>query len=90
MAARLMPIGSVIKLKEAEKRLMIIGVFQRNGDGEAYDYIGCPYPEGYIDSETMFLFNHQDIADVSYLGYDDIERQAFVKMLENAFEESNK
>ena len=26
-----------------------------------YDYIGEPFPEGYIDAETMFLFQHEDI-----------------------------
>lgn len=78
----LLPIGSVVQLKEAEKKLMIIGVLQKNGDGKTYDFMGCPYPEGVLDSESMYLFNHSDIKDVSFLGYDDIERQMFVKNLE--------
>lgn len=84
MEVKLLPVGSVVKLKEAEKRLVVIGILQRNGDGEIYDYLGCPYPEGFVDSDAMFLFNHQDLADVSYLGYDDIERQAFIKSIESA------
>lgn len=78
----LLPIGSVVQLKEAEKKLMIIGILQRNGDGKTYDYMGCPYPEGVLDSESMFLFDHADIADISYLGFDNVERQLFIKTLE--------
>ncbi len=78
----LLPIGSVVQLKEAEKRLMIIGVLQKNGDGKTYDYMGCPYPEGVLSSESMFLFDHADVADISFLGFDDVERQMFIKNLE--------
>ena len=77
----LLPIGSVVLLNEAEKKLMIIGILQRNGE-EVFDYVGCPYPEGLLDSENLFLFNHKDIAEISYLGFDNIERQIFIKELE--------
>lgn len=77
----LLPIGSVVLLNEAEKKLMIIGILQRNGE-DVFDYVGCPYPEGLLDSENLFLFNHKDIAEISYLGFDNIERQIFIKKLE--------
>lgn len=77
----LLPIGSVVLLNGAEKKLMIIGILQRNGE-EVFDYVGCPYPEGLLDSENLFLFNHKDIAEISYLGFDNIERQIFIKKLE--------
>ena len=77
----LLQIGSVVLLNEAEKKLMIIGILQRNGE-EVFDYVGCPYPEGLLDSENLFLFNHKDIAEISYLGFDNIERQIFIKKLE--------
>ena len=48
----LLPIGSVVLLNEAEKKLMIIGILQRNGE-EVFDYVGCPYPEGLLDSENI-------------------------------------
>ena len=78
----LLPVGSVVKLEEANKKLMIIGILQKNGDGEIYDYLGCPYPEGFLDADNIFLFNHNDIEDISFIGYDDIERQLFIKNLE--------
>ena len=78
----LIPIGSIVKLKEAEKRLMIIGILQKNGDGRMYDYMGCPYPEGFLDDENLFLFNHEDLETVSFIGFDDVERQIFIKNLQ--------
>ena len=77
-----LPIGSVVKLKEAEKKMMIIGILQENGDGKNYEFMGCPYPEGVLDSDSMYLFNNEDVENVCFLGYDDIERQVFIKNLE--------
>ena len=57
MAKQLLPNGSVVTLKGATKKLMTIGIeVEMEGDEKTYDYIAIPYPEGYIDSETMFLF----------------------------------
>ena len=84
-----LPVGSVIQLKEAKKRLMIIGILSRNGDGKNYDYLSCPYPEGYIDSDNLFMFNHEDIDKIHYLGYEDIERQIFIKKLSEELKKGN-
>ena len=55
MAKQLLPNGSVVTLKGATKKLMTIGIeVEMEGDEKTYDYIAIPYPEGYIDSETMF------------------------------------
>ena len=44
----LLPIGSVVTLKEGTKRLMIIGRLQQNvRTKKVYDYAGCLWPEGY-------------------------------------------
>ena len=62
MAKQLLPNGSVVTLKGATKKLMTIGIeVEMEGDEKTYDYIAIPYPEGYIDSETMFLFMQEDI-----------------------------
>ncbi len=86
----LIPIGSVVKLKDAQKRIMIVGLLLRNGDGKTYDYMGCPYPEGVLDLDSMMLFNHEDIEDISFFGLDDSERQIFIKNLEHGLEELGK
>ena len=78
MINQLLPVGSVITLKNATKKLLIAGITVENeSDGKMYDYIGVPFPEGYIDSETMFLFYHKDIETVNFIGYIDAEAQSF-------------
>lgn len=78
MNSKLLPIGSVISLQESKKKLMVTGISQKSQSNDTvYDYIGVPYPEGFIDNETMFLFYHKDIEKVHFLGYVDIEFQEF-------------
>ena len=80
----LLPLGSVVLVEEATKSLLIIGTTQIDEEDNTYDYIAVPFPEGYIDSETFLLFNHEDIAEVQYIGYVNIESQMFNKALEEA------
>ncbi len=79
----LLPIGSVVMLKEATKSLMIVGVMQKDDDGREYDYISVVFPEGYINSETFFLFNHEDIVDVRFVGCINAESQTYMQLLKN-------
>lgn len=79
----LLPIGSIVLLKDASKKLMIIGIMQVNQkENKIYDYLGVPYPEGYIGSEHNFLFNHSDINDVIFTGYMNPEREIFMKAMD--------
>lgn len=84
----LLPIGSVVLLKNGEKKLMIFGIKQTSTDGEDtdYDYIGVMYPEGYLGGEYQFLFNQKDIADVIFRGYEDAERTEFLAKLTAVYE----
>jgi len=66
----LLPVGSVVLLKNANKRLLVFGILQMNPeDSQLYDYIAVPYPEGRIDASTTVLFNHVDIENVFALGF---------------------
>lgn len=78
-----LPIGSVVMLKEGEKRLMVFGILQENLEdaSESYDYIGVPYPEGNMGDDYQYLFNHEDIETVYCRGYEDEERAEFMKNL---------
>ena len=79
----LLPIGSVVLLNNATKKLMIYGVGQTDlTDNQDYDYIGVAYPEGNMGEGTQFLFNHSDIQEVFFRGYSDKERDAFIERLE--------
>ena len=86
----LLPIGSVIILKGAEKKLMIFGVKQTNEQTqEEYDYIGVVYPEGNMGINTQFLFNHKDIQDVVFEGFKDEERDKFIEHLNEFYNVNN-
>lgn len=86
MNDKLLPIGSVVLLKEAKKRLMIIGyyptIISEEGNTTTYDYSGCLFPEGIIDSENVLLFNRTDIDQIYYYGLMDGEQNEFMTSLD--------
>lgn len=86
----LLPIGSVVMLKEATKSLMIVGTMQRDEDGNEFDYISVVFPEGYINSEYFFLFNHEDIVDVKFVGCINAESQTYIQLLKDQETQENK
>lgn len=75
----LLPIGTVVLLKDSTKRVMIMGVCQRSADEpkKLWDYCGCFYPEGYLGADRIFLFNNEQIDRIFALGYQDAEQIAF-------------
>ena len=82
MLEGLLPIGSVVLLKESTKRVMIMGVCQRSTDNNEtiWDYCGCFYPEGYLGSDKIFLFNNAQIDRIyKELGIISSERAAASK-----------
>lgn len=87
-----MPVGTVLKLKEANKRVSVIGVMQEIQEGNniiKFDYIGVPYPEGFLGTESMILFQESDIESIYAVGYSDIERQKFISDVARKIEESD-
>ena len=80
----LLPIGSVVKLKEANKLLMVFGILQTNPavSDITFDYIGVPYPEGHFDIKLQLGFNHDNIEEVIFKGYQSEERDAFMGAME--------
>ena len=79
-----LPLGSVVLLKDAKKRVMVIGyaVTVPNTGDKVWDYIGCLYPEGTITPEKNLLFDHKDIARIYAIGYSDDEQKSFIRVLE--------
>ena len=86
----LLPIGSVVRLKDGEKKLMIMGIKQSNMDenGKEYDYIGVFYPEGHLGTEFQYLFNHDDVDEIFFRGFEDPERVEFITKLSNLYQEN--
>ncbi len=78
----LLPIGSVVLLEGAQRKLMIYGRLQRQDEQEKiWDYIGCLYPEGQIRPEDSYLFDHKGIETVVFTGYQNEEEVAFQKYM---------
>lgn len=74
MYQNLLPIGSVVLLKGGNKRVMICGRIQaKDGDNTIYDYSACYYPEGIVEPTSMFFFNHDAIARLFFVGFQDQE-----------------
>ena len=70
-------IGTIVRLKNGEHKLMIISrtpLTNSNGVIGYYDYGACLYPEGLIDS-TTFFFNIEDIKEVYSEGYIDEDEE---------------
>lgn len=76
----LLPIGTVVLLNDGTKKLMIFGIKQTIDEemSQEFDYIGVPYPEGNMGQDYQYVFNHEDVKQVFFRGYEDIERQEFI------------
>lgn len=80
IGSKYLPIGTVCLLKNAKKRVMITGFVVKSivsNNLVTYDYAGCLYPEGIIQSDKNLLFNHDDIVQVYFMGYSDAEDKLF-------------
>lgn len=80
---KFLPIGTVVLLKGGKKELMITcyavaakgEVYNKNGKIEnpekvVYDYGACFYPEGTVTSDQIFVFNHDQIDKICFVGYE--------------------
>jgi hypothetical protein len=86
----ILPVGSIVLLKDGDRKLMIAGCCVTKDDDETrvYDYAGVLYPDGLESLDHLYLFNEESIEQVYYVGYmDDNSREFFPnieKMLESA------
>lgn len=88
MKKELLPLGSIIRLKNGTKRIMICGrLQQRESDQKIFDYCACYYPEGILNSDELFLFQHQDIEEVYFTGFQDEEEVSLQKYIQKRCDE---
>lgn len=84
---KLLPIGSVVLLKNSNKRVMIIGVLQKqSGTDKVWDYSACLFPEGMINEHKLYLFDDEHIERLYFIGLQDAESLAFHKKLQEELE----
>ena len=98
---KFLPIGTVVMLKGATKRLMIAGFCAfENGEKKKekrkiwekkkekrkiWDYSGCLYPEGFLQSNQTCLFDHEQIAEIYHLGLSEDNEEKEFKEQLNKF-----
>ena len=92
MNEKYLPIGTVVLLKDGNKKVMIISylIFTNGETKKMFDYGGCTFPEGVIESDYAVGFNHDDIAEVIHLGLQDDEQKDFIETLLAAEDEIKK
>ena len=81
-----LPLGSVVLMKEAKKRIMITGYCVKSPESsdKIWDYIGCVWSEGMITPDKNLLFDHKDIQQIYAIGYSDDEQKRFMSVLDKA------
>ena len=86
MKEKYLPIGTVVLLKEATKRLMITGYCssQPTTPDIIYDYVACLFPEGNLAGDDVALFNHEQIGSIAYMGLADDEYVELDKQIKAA------
>ena len=98
MKDKFLPIGTVVLLKGGKKEVMITSycIFPNNTelkDGQEvkpqkkiYEYGGCIYPEGILDSNMVCAFNHNQIEKVCHFGYETEAQKELSRILNGGYE----
>lgn len=84
MGEKLLPLGTIVYLKEGNTKIMVVGRGASFSDeeGQKYsDYIGVIYPNG-INPEDALFFNHDDIDKVIFKGYSDEEEERYLQVFD--------
>lgn len=74
MEKKLLPIGSIVMLKDIEEKVMIVGHYapvEHDDNFDMCDYSGCIYPEGTSKTDNVFGFDEDNIEKVIYIGYEE-------------------
>ena len=81
----ILPIGSIVYLKDGNQKIMILNrgaVISQNNTQVYFDYTGALYPEG-LNPEQVFYFNREDIDEVIWEGYSDLDEKRYVELYNN-------
>lgn len=92
MNIKLLPVGSVVKLKTSSLvQMMISGYYPVDSEKEVlYEYQGLLYPQGMLSEKSFLLFDSEDIEEIIYEGYSDEEGDVIREMLPMVIREAAK
>lgn len=63
----MLPIGTVIKVRENNNRYIIVGRLRLDKNAE-YEYICTLYPYGYLEIKDFFYFKLSEVDTIVFLG----------------------
>lgn len=91
MKEKFLPIGTVVLLNGATKRIMITGYCSAVPENpeKTYDYVGCLFPEGNLAGEEVALFDHNQIGKIAHMGLTDEEFISFDQKIKSLLQESD-
>ncbi len=81
MDNKILPLGSVVLLNGGTKKVMIIGYCMKTPEkpNQIYDYCGCVFPEGVLRSDVTCVFNHEQIKEICFSGFQNDESNKFLE-----------
>lgn len=90
MKEKFLPLGTVVLLNGATKRIMITGYCSAVPENpeKTYDYVGCLFPEGNLAGEEVALFDHNQIGTIAHMGLVDDEFNNFDKEMKQLLKEN--
>lgn len=87
---RLLPIGSIVRLKNGEQKLMIISraaLYNNQGTLGYFEYSACLYPNGHTN-QNAFFFNEENIEEIIFEGFCDKDEENFAMAFEEQIEKT--
>ena len=81
MDNKILPLGSVVLLNGGTKKVMVIGYCMKTPEkpNQIYDYCGCVFPEGVLRSDVTCVFNHEQIKEICFSGFQNDESNKFLE-----------
>ena len=79
----ILPIGSVVKIRDTKEPIMIFGYLQKSSaqPDKVVDYVAVPYPAGNVNIFAQYGFQMTDITQVLFEGYRDEKFAAIESLL---------
>ncbi len=88
MKEKFLPIGTVVLLKDGNKKVMITSyLIFSTGNSEnkkMFDYGACTFPEGIIESDYAVAFNHEEIKEIVHMGHEDEDQKNLNELLKKS------
>ncbi|QXE01474.1 DUF4176 domain-containing protein [Terribacillus sp. DMT04] len=86
----MLPIGSIVYLKEGTSKLMILNrgpIIELDGNQKLFDYSACVYPVGLVHDNVLY-FNKENIDEVLFEGFKDSDEERFESLFKQWLEEN--